>query len=79
MQNDAFYKEFESEQYKRLEDQIVSLEATFNNINLSEKGVVKEKWNKNIQLCKAYCAEFHLPVINPLPDGISISISDMKS
>ena len=79
MQNDAFYKEFESEQYKRLEDQIVSLEATFNNINLSDKGVVKEKWNKNIQLCKAYCAEFHLPVINPLPDGISISISDMKS
>jgi 23S rRNA U2552 (ribose-2'-O)-methylase RlmE/FtsJ len=77
-QSDEFYNDFMCEQRKRLDDQIVSLEATFNNINLSDGNEVKKKWISNIQLCKAYCIEFHLPTVNPLPDGINISISDIN-
>jgi 23S rRNA U2552 (ribose-2'-O)-methylase RlmE/FtsJ len=75
---DNFYKTFMDEQNKRVEDQIVSLEKTFENINLSDSDSIKNIWNTNIQICKTYCSTFHLPVVTPIPEGIKISMDDIS-
>ena len=77
VENDEFMNKFKTEQKLRIDDQIMALNDTFNNINLSDKSKIKELWRKNIDICKQFCNIFHLPTLTPLPEPIEFSLEEI--
>ncbi len=79
IENDNFFELFKTEQLTRINDQIIALHDTFNNINLDDKFKIKELWKRNIDICKLFCNTYHLPVTSPLPEPTDFCITNIMN
>jgi 23S rRNA U2552 (ribose-2'-O)-methylase RlmE/FtsJ len=78
IENKEFFNNFRNEQKCRINDQIVALNDTFNNINLNNKDIIKDLWKRNIDICKQFCNIYHLPTRTPLPEPIDFIFNNIN-